>query len=158
MSKKSKTNDNALARNKRAFHDYEIVERFEAGVQLAGTEVKSLRENRCQLTESFAYIRKGEIWLNNMHIPHYSHGNISNREPNRKRKLLMHKNQIRYLERKVSEKGMAIVPLKIYFKKNKYVKVEIAMAKGRKIHDKREAIKKKDQAREVAAELKRKNK
>ena len=157
MAKKSKKDDNALARNKRAFYEYEILERFEAGIQLAGTEVKSLRENRWQLTDSFALIRKGELWLNNMHIPHYSHGNIANQEPNRKRKLLMHKNQIRYLEKKVNEKGMAIVPLKIYFKKNKFVKVEIALGKGKKLHDKRESIKRKDQMRDVAAELKRKN-
>ncbi|MCF0105037.1 MAG: SsrA-binding protein SmpB [Eggerthellaceae bacterium] len=157
MAKKPKHHKNYLASNKRAFYDYEILETFEAGIELAGTEVKSLRENRCQLTDSFAYIRGGELWLNNMHIPHYSHGNIANRETKRKRKLLMHKNQIRYLGKKVNEKGIAIVPLKIYFKKNKYVKVEIGLVKGKKLHDKRESIKRKDQAREIAVELKWKN-
>ena len=97
-----------IAKNRRAFHDYEIIETFEAGIVLSGTEVRSLRENNCQLTDTFALIRHGEAWLHGLHIPPYSHGNIANREPDRVRKLLLHRRQIRYLEQKTRDAGMAM--------------------------------------------------
>lgn len=110
-----KREEKTIAKNRRAFHDYEILETYEAGIELTGTEVRSLRENNCQLTDCFALIRNGEVWLNNVHISPYSNGSIFNPDPDRRRKLLLHKKQIRYLDAKVAEKGLAIVPLKMYF-------------------------------------------
>lgn len=138
-----------IARNKRAFHDYEILETFEAGIELTGTEVRSLRDNNCQLTDAFALVRGGEVWLNNVHISPFAHGNINNPDPDRRRKLLLHKKQIRYLSEKTQEKGFAIVPLKMYFNDNGLVKVEIALARGKKLYDKRESMKKRDAQREI---------
>ena len=143
-----------IAKNRRAFHDYEIVETFEAGIELTGTEVRSLRENNCQLTDCFALIRNGEVWLNNVHISPYSNGSIFNPNPDRKRKLLLHKKQIRYLASKTQEKGLALVPLKMYFKDNGLVKVELALARGKKLYDKRESMKKRDTARDIERALK----
>lgn len=104
-----------IARNRKALHDYEVLETYEAGIALTGTEVRSLRDNHCQLTDCFALIRHGEVWLHGVHIPPYAFGNIANPDPDRKRKLLLHKNQIRKLEQQTKEKGMALVPLKMYF-------------------------------------------
>lgn len=143
-----------IARNKRAFHDYEILETFEAGIELTGTEVRSLRDNNCQLTDAFALVRGGEAWLNNVHISPFAHGNINNPDPDRRRKLLLHKKQIRYLSEKTQEKGFAIVPLKMYFNDNGLVKVEIALARGKKLYDKRESMKKRDTARDIERALK----
>ena len=143
-----------IARNRRAFHDFEILETFEAGLELVGTEVRSLRDNNCQLTDAFALIRGGEAWLNSVHIPPFSHGNLNNVDPDRKRKLLLHKKQIRYLASKTQEKGLALVPLKMYFKDNGLVKVELALARGKKLYDKRESMKKRDTAREIDRALK----
>ncbi len=143
-----------IARNKRAFHDYEILETFEAGIELTGTEVRSLRDNNCQLTDAFALIRNGEAWLNNVHISPFAQGNINNPDPDRRRKLLLHKKQIRYLSEKSQEKGLAIVPLKMYFKDNGLVKVEIALARGKKLYDKRESMKKRDTQREIDRAMK----
>ena len=133
-----------IAKNRRAFHEYEILERFEAGIELSGTEVKSLRENNCQLTDCFVLIRGGEAWLHNVHIAPYRNGNIANVDPDRKRKLLLHKKEIRLIEQKVRERGMAVVPTQMYFKENSLVKVEIAVARGKKIHDKRQSIAERD--------------
>ena len=119
-----------IAKNRRAFHEYEILERFEAGIELSGTEVRSLRENNCQLTDCFVLIRGGEAWLHNVHIAPYRNGNIANVDPDRKRKLLLHKKEIRLIEQKVRERGMAVVPTQMYFKENSLVKVEIAVARG----------------------------
>ena len=141
--------EKTIAKNRRALHDYEIVETFEAGIELTGTEVRSLRENNCQLTDCFALIRNGEVWLNNVHISPYSNGSIFNPNPDRKRKLLLHKKQIRYLDAKVAEKGLALVPLKMYFKENGLVKVELALARGKKLYDKREAAAQRDAKREM---------
>ncbi len=143
-----------IAKNRRAFHDYEILETFEAGIELTGCEVCSLRENHCQLTDSFALIRGGEVWLNNVHIPPYSHGNNANPDPDRRRKLLLHKKQIRYLDEKVSEKGLTLIALKMYFKENGFVKVELALARGKKLYDKRESLKERDSQRDIARALK----
>ena len=126
-----------IAKNRKAFHEYEILETLEAGIELTGTEVRSLRENHCQLTDCFALVRNGEVWLHNVHIPPYTHGNIANVDSDRKRKLLLHKKEIRQLQEQVKEKGMAIVPLKMYFKENSLVKVELAVARGKKLYDKR---------------------
>lgn len=143
-----------IAKNRKAFHEYEIVETYEAGIELTGTEVRSLRDNHCQLTDCFALIRGGEVWLHNVHIPPYSHGNIANPDPDRKRRLLLHKRQIRELDRKVQEKGMALVPLKMYFNKSSLVKVELAVARGKKLHDKRASMAERDAKREIERALK----
>ena len=143
-----------IAQNRRALHEYEIIERYEAGIQLTGTEVRSLRENNCQLTDCFVLIRHGEAWLHNVHIAPYAQGNIANVDSDRKRKLLLHRKEIRLLEQKVREKGMALVPTQMYFKENSLVKVEIAVARGKKVYDKRQAIAARDQKREIQRALK----
>lgn len=143
-----------IAKNRRAFHEYEILERFEAGIELSGTEVRSLRENNCQLTDCFVLIRGGEAWLHNVYIAPYRNGNIANVDPDRKRKLLLHKKEIRLIEQKVRERGMAVVPTQMYFKENSLVKVEIAVARGKKIHDKRQSIAERDQQRDIQRALK----
>lgn len=147
-------NENIIAKNKHAFHDYEILEKYEAGIVLVGCEAKSLRENNAQLTDAFCIIRHGECFVNNMRIPPYKYGNIMNPDPTRMRKLLLHKREIRILKKNIQEKGLAIVPLKLYYAKNGKVKLEIALARGKKLHDKRETIKKRDQMREVQRDLK----
>ena len=154
MAKKKKDNPNTIAKNRHAFHDYEILENFEAGIELVGCEVKSLQENNAQITDAFCMIREAECWLNNLHIPPYSHGNIANPDPDRKRKLLLHKREIRHLAKKNEEKGLAIIPLKLYYAKNGKVKVEIALARGKKLHDKRQTMKERDVNREIQRELK----
>ena len=143
-----------LAKNRRALHDYEILQIYEAGIVLTGTEVCSLRENNCQLTDCFALIRKGEVWVNNLHISPYSHGNLANPDPDRKRKLLLHRKEIRELERKTQEKGMALVPIKIYFDTNSRVKLELAVARGKKLYDKRAAMAERDSKREIERAMK----
>ena len=154
MAKKIDDGKKSIARNRRAFHDYDILETFEAGIVLTGTEVRSLRDNNCQLTECFVIIRKNEAWAIGIHISPYAHGSYSNVDPDRNRKLLLHKRQIRYLLSKTREKGMAIVPLEMYFDKNGRVKVEIGLCKGRKLHDKRDVMAKKETQREVERALK----
>ncbi len=143
-----------IARNKKAYYNFEILEDLEAGLVLRGTEVKSLRERRVNLKESYARIKGGEVWLEGCHISPYSHGNISNHDPIRPRKLLLHKREIRRLLAKVMEKGWTLVPLSLYFSKGK-VKVRIALARGKQSHDKREAKKRRMVEREIEAELKR---
>lgn len=143
-----------IARNRKAFHDYEVLETYEAGIVLSGTEVRSLRDNHCQLTDCFALIRHGEVWLHGVHIPPYAFGNLNNPDPDRKRKLLLHKNQIRKLDQQTKEKGMALVPLKIYFAKNSLVKVELAVCRGKKLHDKRQSMAERDSRREIERALK----
>ena len=149
---KSKRRD--IARNRKAFHDYEILEKFEAGIELTGTEVRSLRDNNCQLTDTFALVRNGEVWLSNLHISPYENGNIANVDPDRRRKLLLHKNEIRYLAQKTQEKGLALVPLDMYFNDNGLVKVTLALARGKKLYDKRNSMKERDTAREIDRALK----
>ena len=143
-----------IAKNRRAYHEYEILETFEAGIELTGTEVRSLRENNCQLTDCFALIRGGEVWLHNVHIAPYSNGNIANVDPDRKRKLLLHRREIRMLEQKTREKGLTLVPVSMYFKENSLVKVELALARGKKTYDKRQAIAKRDAQREIDRAMK----
>jgi len=132
-----KHDEKIIAKNKKAFHEYEVLDRYEAGLVLTGTEARSLRENNCQMTDSFVLIRNKEAWLNNVHIPPFAQGNINNPDPDRKRKLLLHKKEIQALAQAVQERGMAIVPLKMYFATSSLVKVEIAIARGKKLYDKR---------------------
>lgn len=142
-----------VAKNRKAFHDYHIIERYEAGISLLGTEVKSLRDARCNLKESFAQVQDGEVILHGMHISTYEQGNRNNHEPVRPRKLLLHKRQIMKLAAEVAQKGMTLVPLSLYFKGGR-AKVEIALAKGKAEYDKRDAIQKREQAREMSRQLK----
>lgn len=151
MQKREEKN---IAKNRRALHEYEILEMYEAGIVLSGTEVCSLRENNCQLTDCFALIRDGEVWLHNLHISPYSHGNLANPDPDRKRKLLLHRKQIRTLQEAVRERGMALVPLRMYFAQNGLVKVELAVARGKKTYDKRQDMAKRDAKREIERALK----
>ncbi len=137
-----------ICQNRKAFHDFDIIETIEAGVVLTGTEVKSLREGRANLKDSYAKVRRGEMFLYGMHISPYSHGGYSNHDPERPRKLLLHKREIARLAGKVQEKGLSLVPAKLYFRKGR-VKVELALARGRKVHDKREAIKRREESREM---------
>jgi SsrA-binding protein len=142
-----------ICNNKKAFHDYFIEEKFEAGMVLSGTEVKSLRLGKANMNDSFALVRSGEAFLNNLHISPYSFGNRENHDPDRMRKLLLHKKEITRLFGKVREQGYSLIPLKLYFK-NGFVKVEMGLAKGKKQYDKREDLKKKDMRREMAQGLK----
>jgi SsrA-binding protein len=142
-----------IAENRKAFHDYHILETFDAGVVLLGTEVKSIREGRVNLRDSFARAENGEVFVHNIHIQPYSHRGYADHDPIRRRKLLLHAHEIRKLVGKVVEKGMTLVPLRMYFKNGK-VKLEIGLAKGKKVHDKRETIKRRDADRETRAAIK----
>jgi len=139
-----------------AYHDYFIDEKYEAGIELAGTEVKSLRMGKCSIKESFVKIEKGEIFVYGMNISPYEKGNIFNKDPLRVRKLLLHKIEIKKLEAKITQKGYTLVPLQVYFK-GSLVKVEIGLARGKKLYDKREDIAKKDQKRELERDFKVRN-
>lgn len=142
-----------VANNKKAYHDYFIEDKYEAGAALAGTEVKSLRMGKCSIKESFVRIEKGEVFIYGMHITPYEKGNIFNKDPLRVRKLLLHKSEINRMASKVKEKGFTLVPLQVYFK-GSLVKVEIGLARGKKLYDKRDDIAKKDQRRETEREFK----
>lgn len=145
-----------IANNKKAYHDYFIEEKYEAGIVLAGTEVKSLRMGKCSIKESFLRIEKGEVYIYGMHISPYEKGNIFNKDPLRVRKLLLHDYEIRKLQNQIKEKGYTLVPLQVYFK-NSLVKVEIGLARGKKLYDKRQDIAKKDQRREAQRDFKVRN-
>ena len=145
-----------VANNKKAYHDYFIDEKYEAGLVLHGTEVKSLRLGKCSVKEAFVRIENSEVWIYGMHISPYEKGNIFNRDPLHPKKLLMHKDEIRKLTGKISEKGFTIVPLQVYFKDGR-AKIEIGLARGKKLYDKRQDIAKKDQRREAEKEFKVKN-
>ncbi|PLX70314.1 MAG: SsrA-binding protein [Denitrovibrio sp.] len=142
-----------FAKNKKAFFDYEILETFETGIQLRGTEVKSIKDARVSLKEAFVKIIGSEVFLVNAHVPEYLQGNRNNHEPTRSRKLLMHRKQIDKLIGKIKEAGLTLVPLKIY-QKDRLIKLEIALAKGKKTHDKRQVIKERDLQREMGREIK----
>ncbi len=156
MAKDSRESKKIVANNKKAFFDYFIDETYEAGISLAGTEVKSLRMGKGSIKEAFIRIEKGEVYLYGMHISPYEKGNIFNKNPLRVRKLLMHKYEINKLLGRIKEKGYTLVPLNVYFK-GSLVKVEVGLARGKKLYDKREAIAKKDQRREAEKEFKVKN-
>ncbi|MCR4611759.1 MAG: SsrA-binding protein SmpB [Lachnospiraceae bacterium] len=145
-----------VANNKKAYHEYFFEDKIEAGIELVGTEVKSLRMGKCSIKEAFIRIDNGEIFIYQMHISPYEKGNIFNKDPKRPRKLLMHKYEIHKLEGKIKEKGYTIVPVEVYFTKGR-VKLLIALAKGKKLYDKRRDIKEKDMKREAARDFKIKN-
>ncbi|MEE1101056.1 MAG: SsrA-binding protein SmpB [Agathobacter sp.] len=142
-----------IANNKKVYHDYFLDEKYETGVALAGTEVKSLRMGKCSIKEAFVRIENEEVWIYGMNISPYEKGNIFNKDPLRPKKLLMHKAEIRKLVGKIKEKGYTLVPVEVYFS-GSLVKVEIALARGKKLYDKRADIAKKDQKREAARDLK----
>jgi SsrA-binding protein len=144
--------------NKKARHDYFVDEVFECGIELTGTEVKSLRANSASLRESYATIRRGEVWLLGVHIAPYSQGNRSNVDPGRARKLLLHKKEIRHLIGKTRERGFTLVPLKVYFAPSNLVKVELGLARGKKLYDKRADIAAKDHQRDVERALRERQK
>lgn len=146
--------DRKIASNKKAYHDYFVDETFECGVVLTGTEVKSIRENGLSLRESYASVRNAEVWITGVHIKPYSHGNRENSDPDRTRKLLMHKKQIRYLIGKTKERGFTLVPTRVYFSRDNKVKVEIGLCRGKKMYDKRADIAQKDANRDLQRDLK----
>ena len=152
----AKTNGKLIANNKKAYHDYFILENIEAGIALHGTEVKSLRMGKCRIKEAFIRVENGEMFIYGMNISPYEKGNIFNKEPLRVRKLLLHKSEINKLLGKTKEKGMSLIPLKVYFK-GSLVKVEIGLAKGKKLYDKRQDIAKKDMKREAERDFKVRN-
>lgn len=152
----AKTGKKTIANNKKVFHDYFLEETYEAGIALAGTEVKSLRMGKCSLKESFIHIENGEVILYGMHISPYEKGNIFNKDPLRPKKLLMHKEEIRKMAGKIAQKGYTLVPVEVYFK-GSLVKVSVALAKGKKLYDKREDIARKDQRREAERDFKIRN-
>ena len=149
----SKDSVKLVANNKKAFHDYFIEEKYETGISLAGTEVKSIRMGHCSIKEAFVRIEKGEVYIYGMHVNPYEKGNIFNRDPLRERKLLMHKREILKLSQQLKEQGLSLVPLKVYLK-NSLVKVELALVKGKKLYDKREDIARRDAKRNMDRAMK----
>jgi SsrA-binding protein len=152
MSKEDTTR--AVVTNRKAYHDYFIEEKFEAGMVLQGTEVKSLRDGRANLQDSYASVKDGEVFLHHCHISPYSHGNIMNHDPLRVRKLLLHKKEIDKLLGKTQQKGLTLVPLRIYFSPRGQAKIELGLAKGKKLYDRRETIKAREAGREVERAIK----
>ena len=144
--------NNVVANNKKAFHEYHILETYEAGVQLRGSEVKSIREGKASLKESYVLVRKGEAWLRGTHISSYSHTGFEGHTAVRNRKLLLHKKEIQKISSKLAEKGLTAVPTKLYLK-NGLIKLEFGLAKGKKLHDKRESKKKRDVERDIQRAL-----
>ena len=145
-----------IAQNRKAYHDYFILERYEAGIELFGTEVKSIRAGNVNLKDSFCIVKNGELFVRNMHISPYEKGNIFNRDPLRPKRLLMHKREINRLQGRLQQEGLALVPLSVYLK-NSRVKVELALCKGKKLHDKREAAARRDAGREMQKAIKERN-
>jgi SsrA-binding protein len=141
-------------KNRSVFHEYFIEGRYEAGMVLLGTEVKSIRNGKVSFNDSYCLLHQGEIWLKSLHIAEYSHGNLNNHDPVRDRKLLLQKKEIKKIEGKLKEKGFTLVPLRIFFSEKGLVKIEIGLARGKKLHDKRETIKQKDVEREMKRYLK----
>ena len=146
-----------VAQNRKAWHDYFIEEKYECGIALFGTEVKSIRQGRVNLKESWAQIRKGEVWVEGMHISPYEQGNIYNRDPLRAKKLLLHRSEIRKLDSLVMRQGLTMIPLELYFRDGR-VKVQLGLCKGKQLHDKRDSMAKKDSDREIQRALRQKQK
>lgn len=136
-------------RNKSAYFEYHIEDKFDAGMVLLGTEVKSLREGKASFNDSYCYFEKSELWIKSLYIAEYSHGTINNHDPVRERKLLLSRRELKKLDAKVKEKGFSIVPLRIYFSEKGLAKIEIGLGKGKKLHDKRESIKQRETDREI---------
>ena len=141
-------------KNRSAYYEYFIDAKYEAGIVLLGTEVKSLREGKASFNDGFCVIHKGEVWLKSLHIAEYSHGTVNNHDPLRDRKLLLHKREIKKIEAKLKEKGYTLIPLRIFMTEKSLLKVEIGLGKGKKLHDKRESIRHKDVEREMKRFLK----
>jgi SsrA-binding protein len=154
MTKKDKAPDRVVSVNRKAYHDYEILETFECGIELTGTEVKSVRAAQVNLRDNYAEILKGEIWVQKMHISPYTHGNIMNHDPWRPRRLLLHKQEIRRLIGKTQEKGLTLVVTKLYWKHN-WLKVELGLARGKKLYDKRQAMQERDIKRQIERAVRR---
>jgi len=142
------------ARNRSAYHEYFIDDKYEAGMVLTGTEVKSIRQGKVSFNDSYCLLHKGEVFVKSLHIAEYSHGNINNHQPDRDRKLLLQKREIRKIESKLKEKGYTLVPLRIYFNERGLAKMDIGLGKGKKLHDKRETLRKKDVEREMKRYIK----
>ena len=142
-------------KNKKAWHDYEFMEKFTAGMQLTGTEIKSIRAGKASLVDSYCYFRENELYVKGMHIAEYDFGNINNHDPKRDRKLLLSRKELRKLAKNIKEKGLTIMALHMFIAKNGYAKLEIALAKGKKEYDKREDLKQKDSKRELDRMMKR---
>ncbi|MGV8827146.1 MAG: SsrA-binding protein SmpB [Breznakibacter sp.] len=142
-------------KNRRATFDYEILERYIAGIQLAGTEIKSIREGRAGLVDTFCYFVKGELWVKGMRVSEYFYGTYNNHQPERDRKLLLQKKELEKLVRKTKESGLTIVPLRLFINERGYAKLEIGLAKGKKMHDKRETLRSKDAKREIDRVMKK---
>jgi SsrA-binding protein len=161
MSKKAdpsrSSNNKVIATNRKARHNYSIIDTYEAGIQLVGTEVKSLREGHASLADAFATVDDGEVWLRNVHIPEYHHGSWTNHAPRRNRKLLLHRKQIDQLVGKIRDGNFTLVPLSLYFSEGK-VKVELALARGKEARDKRQDMARRDAQREIAREMGRRAK
>ena len=147
------TGHKIIAQNKKAYHDYFVDEKYEAGIELFGTEVKSLRAGQVNLKDSYIDVKDGELFVVGMHVSPYEHGNIFNRDPLRRRKLLMHKREIMKLHGLVAQKGMSLIPLSLYFK-NSHVKVELGLCRGKKMYDKRDSIAERDANREIDRKMK----
>ena len=157
MADKKKDNGlETVARNKKAYHDYFVLESFEAGIELFGTEVKSVRQGKVNLKDAWCSIEKGEIYVNGMHISPYEFGNIFNRDPMRKRRLLMHKREINRLYGQLKQQGLTLIPLSAYFNRGR-LKIQVGLCKGKNNYDKRESIARKDAEREAARELRSRN-
>ena len=146
---------NINIRNKRATFDYEIIEKYVAGIQLAGTEIKSIREGKASLVDSYCYFVNGELWVKGVHIAEYFYGTYNNHQPNRERKLLLTKKELSKIERKTKESGLTIIPLRLFINERGLAKLEIALARGKKRHDKRETLKLKDAKREMDRQRKK---
>jgi SsrA-binding protein len=155
MSKKeTKETSRVIALNRKAYHDYEILEKYETGIALSGTEVKACRAHQVNLQDNYASVDKGEVWVFKMHISPYSHGNRQNHDPVQPRKLLLHKREIRKLVGRIQQQGLTLVVLRMYWKAN-WIKVELGLARGKKLHDKRESIAKRDVQRQIERAIRR---
>lgn len=154
MSEKKRSGDKSIAKNRKASYEYHFVEKYESGLVLTGTEVKSLRDGNVNLVDSYVDIKDEEAWLRSLYIAPFRHGNINNHEPTRPRKLLLHKREIEQISRGLEAKGLTVIPLELYFDKG-LAKCKIALARGKKMHDKRASIQEKDTKREMAREMKR---
>lgn len=154
MAKDKKDESRQAISNRKAYHDYEVLEKYEAGIELSGTEVKSIRGGNANLRDNYASINRGELWVHNLHISPYSHGNIMNHEPLRPRRLLLHKREIRRLIGKTQEKGLTLIVLRLYWKGN-WLKAEVGLCRGKKQHDKRASIAERDVKRQIDRAMRR---
>ncbi|MDX2045172.1 MAG: SsrA-binding protein [Chitinophagaceae bacterium] len=144
----------AEIKNRSAFFEYYIEDKYDAGIVLTGTEIKSLREGRASFNDAYCYFNKGELWIKSLYIAEYSHGTYANHDPLRERKLLLHKKELKKLEAKIKEKGFTVVPLRIFFNEKSLAKIQVGLGRGKKLHDKRETIKQRDTEREMKRYLK----